>query len=72
MEIGTPHLRVARPTDDLEAVIQFYRHGLGFTILSEFADHDGFDGVMLGQPGAAYHYEFTRTPAPSPAAVSRC
>jgi catechol 2,3-dioxygenase-like lactoylglutathione lyase family enzyme len=54
------HLRVARPTDDIDAVTRFYRDGLGFTVLSEFKDHDGFDGVMLGHPGAAYHLEFTR------------
>jgi catechol 2,3-dioxygenase-like lactoylglutathione lyase family enzyme len=54
------HLRVARPTDKLEAVVAFYRDGLGFAELFEFRDHDGFDGVMLGHPGAAYHLEFTR------------
>jgi hypothetical protein len=26
---------------------------------SEFNDHDGFDGIMLGHKGAAYHLEFT-------------
>jgi catechol 2,3-dioxygenase-like lactoylglutathione lyase family enzyme len=56
----TTRLRVARPTDDLEAVAKFYREGLGFTELYRFADHDGFDGVMLGLPGAPYHLEFTR------------
>jgi catechol 2,3-dioxygenase-like lactoylglutathione lyase family enzyme len=54
------HLRVARPTDDLEAVVRFYRDGLGFTVLYQFQDHDGFDGVMLGHEGAGYHLEFTR------------
>lgn len=54
------HLRVARPSDDLAAMIQFYRNGLGFTILYEFKNHDGFDGVMLGHEGAGYHLEFTR------------
>lgn len=29
-------------------------------MLSQFADHEGFDGVMLGRSGAAYHFEFTR------------
>jgi len=56
----TTKLRVARPTDDLEAVAKFYRDGLGFVELYRFVDHDGFDGVMLGQPGAPYHLEFTR------------
>ncbi len=54
------HLRVARPTDNLAAVVAFYRDGLGFEVLYEFADHDGVDGVMLGHKGAAYHLEFTR------------
>ena len=57
---GTAPLRVARPSDDLAAVVRFYRDGLGFDVLSEFHDHDGFDGVMLGRRGAAYHLEFTR------------
>lgn len=55
-----PHLRVARPSDDLSAVTAFYRDGLGFEVLGRFEDHDGFDGVMLGHPGAGYHLEFTR------------
>jgi catechol 2,3-dioxygenase-like lactoylglutathione lyase family enzyme len=59
-DLGPAHLRVARPTDDLAAVVRFYRDGLGFEVLAEFRDHDGFDGVMLGHKGAAYHLEFTR------------
>jgi catechol 2,3-dioxygenase-like lactoylglutathione lyase family enzyme len=59
-DLGTAHLRVARPTDDLDAVVRFYRDGLGLDVLAEFADHDRFDGVMLGRPGAGYHLEFTR------------
>jgi catechol 2,3-dioxygenase-like lactoylglutathione lyase family enzyme len=57
--VMNPHLRVARPTDDLERVVKMYREGLGFEILGSFADHDGFDGVMLGIPGEGYHLEFT-------------
>src|SRR3954447_15598672 len=59
--LGRAHLRVARPTDDLAAVVRFYRDGLGLDVLSEFTGHDGFDGVMLGRKGAAYHLEFTWT-----------
>jgi catechol 2,3-dioxygenase-like lactoylglutathione lyase family enzyme len=59
-DLGRAHLRVARPTDDLAAVVRFYRDGLGFAVLAQFSDHDGFDGVMLGHRGAAYHLEFTR------------
>lgn len=58
-DLGRAHLRVARPTDDLDAVTRFYRDGLGFKVLGEFKDHEGFDGVMLGHSGAGYHLEFT-------------
>ena len=54
-----PQLRVARPTDDLEAVIRFYQDGLGLDVIASFADHAGFDGIMLSQKGAPYHLEFT-------------
>lgn len=52
-------MRVARPTDNLVAIAEMYAAGLGFTALGRFADHDGFDGVILGVPGGAYHLEFT-------------
>lgn len=29
-------------------------------MLDSFQDHEGFDGTMLGRPGAPYHLEFTR------------
>ena len=53
------HLRIARPTDNMAEVIRFYRDGLGFEIIASFADHQGFDGVMLGHAGFPYHFEFT-------------
>jgi catechol 2,3-dioxygenase-like lactoylglutathione lyase family enzyme len=54
-----PILRVARPTNDIEALLPFYREGLGLEVLYRFEDHNGFDGVMLGQRGCPYHFEFT-------------
>ena len=57
---STTTLRVARPTDQLEEVVRFYSEGVGLEILGSFADHDGFDGVILGLPGMPYHLEFTR------------
>jgi catechol 2,3-dioxygenase-like lactoylglutathione lyase family enzyme len=59
----THHIRIARPTDQMEAIVSFYRDGLGMAVLGSFADHAGFDGVMLGFPGAGYHLEFTHTAA---------
>lgn len=60
VNLAQSHLRIARATDDLAAVVQFYRDALGFEMLGEFQNHDGFDGVMLGHKNAAYHLEFTR------------
>lgn len=55
-----PILRVARPSDDLSALLRFYRDGLGLELLCSFESHDGFDGIMLGHPNAPYHLEFTQ------------
>ena len=52
-------LRVARPTDDLDRLLAFYRDGLGLQVVGHFENHDGFDGVMLGHPDLPYHLEFT-------------
>jgi hypothetical protein len=52
-------LRVARPSDRLAEIAAMYCRGLGFEILGEFVDHQGFDGVMIGHPQHAYHLEFT-------------
>lgn len=53
------HLRIARPVGDLARSVAMYRDGLGWVELGRFADHAGFDGVMLGDPGAGFHLEFT-------------
>jgi catechol 2,3-dioxygenase-like lactoylglutathione lyase family enzyme len=57
---STTTLRVSRPTDQLDDVVRFYRDGMGLIEVGSFQDHNGFDGVMLGTPGAFYRLEFTR------------
>jgi len=48
-----------------------YSNGLGLREIGRFEDHQGFDGVMLGDAGLNYHFEFTYcrahpvTPAPT-------
>jgi catechol 2,3-dioxygenase-like lactoylglutathione lyase family enzyme len=67
--IGGMKLRVARHTDQLEAVTAFYRDRVGFSELGGFADHDGYDGVFLAVPGTGAHLELTSGgphPAPQP------
>lgn len=55
------HLRIARPVSDLARTRDMYCRGLGLQVVASFEDHDGFDGVMLGWAGGAYHFEFTRS-----------
>jgi uncharacterized glyoxalase superfamily protein PhnB len=52
-------LRVARPTNDIARAAGFYIFGLGFEVLVKFADHEGFDGMVLGHPGYPWHIELT-------------
>ena len=58
-DLWVPTLRVARPTDDIEALLPFYVDGLGFQVLARFEDHQGFSGIVLGHPRQPYHLEFT-------------
>lgn len=53
------HLRVARHTNNLEAIKSFYINILGFELLGSFENHDNYNGVFLGFPNADWHLEFT-------------
>jgi catechol 2,3-dioxygenase-like lactoylglutathione lyase family enzyme len=65
-ELPVVQVRIARPTDRLLEVVRFYRDVLGLSEIGSFAGHAGYDGVMLGLPGSAYHLEFTQHAAGSP------
>ena len=52
-------IRIARPVTSLARSAALYKQGLGLVEIGRFEDHAGFDGVMLGNPGANYHFEFT-------------
>jgi len=58
--LATAHIRIARPTNDLDLLLPFYCDSLGFDVLGSFTDHEGFDGIMLGHKSCGYHLEFTR------------
>ena len=51
-------LRVARHTERLSEVVDFYR-SLGLTETGRFCNHDGYDGVFLAVPGTPAHLELT-------------
>jgi catechol 2,3-dioxygenase-like lactoylglutathione lyase family enzyme len=69
-DLPVVQVRVARPTAQLDAVVRFYRDGLGLQEIGSFAGHAGYSGVMLGLPGCDYHLEFTQhdegSPCPAP------
>jgi hypothetical protein len=70
-ELPVIRVRIARPTDRLDDVVEFYKDGVGLVELGRFEGHSGYDGIMLGLPGSDYHLEFTShadgsaCPAPS-------
>lgn len=59
-DVPVKRVRIARPTDRLEAIVAFYRDGIGLPVIDSFEGHAGYSGVMLGLPGASYHLEFTQ------------
>ncbi|WP_233260538.1 VOC family protein [Paenisporosarcina sp. OV554] len=59
-------MRIARPTDQLDKIIEFYETGLGLQRVGEFWKHNGYDGVMYGLPDTNFHLEFTAHEAGSP------
>ncbi|MFF4605245.1 VOC family protein [Streptomyces sp. NPDC001339] len=74
---STAHVRVARPSRDLEAAERFWVSGLGLDILYQHTS-DGVPGphrhslLMVGWPDAAWHLELVHdplapvTPQPTP------
>ena len=54
-------LRVARHTNDLERIENFYVDILGFERLGGFQNHNNYDGVFIGKSGLDWHFEFTQS-----------
>ncbi|WP_235830934.1 VOC family protein [Flavobacterium ustbae] len=55
------HLRVARHTNNLKEIENFYVHVLGFERLGGFQNHNNYDGVFIGKPDLDWHFEFTQS-----------
>lgn len=68
-DLQPTQVRVARQTDQLAALKRFYCEGLGLPTLSEFSGHSGYDGLIVGLPGRAYHLEFLQHIDGSPGAA---
>lgn len=58
--------RFARPTNQLDRLSDFYTRVLGLPLIGHFKGHHGYDGVMIGLPGAGHHLEFTQHTVPVP------
>lgn len=54
-------LRVARHTNDLEAIENFYINILCFERLGGFENHNNYNGVFIGKPDLDWHFEFTQS-----------
>ncbi|WP_205685257.1 VOC family protein [Peribacillus acanthi] len=61
---------MARPTNQLDKLAEFYEKGIGLSKIGEFRNHEGYDGLMFGMPNHQYHLEFTQfkdeVPLPTP------
>jgi len=59
--------RAARPSDRLGELRHFYVDALGCDLLSEWQDHEGYDGLVVGDPAGRWQAEFVhdrKRPAP--------
>jgi catechol 2,3-dioxygenase-like lactoylglutathione lyase family enzyme len=54
-------LRIARHTNDLKKIENFYVNILGFERLGGFQNHNNYDGVFIGKPDSDWHFEFTQS-----------
>jgi YycE-like protein len=62
-------LRFARPTVQIERIVEFYHHGVGLPILYSYMDDTDYDGVMLGLPGRECHLEISQHRGDGPCPV---
>ncbi|MWB96876.1 VOC family protein [Flavobacterium sp. GA093] len=56
-------LRVARHTNNLDKIEDFYVDILGFERLGGFENHNNYDGAFIGKSGLDWHFEFTQSEA---------
>ncbi len=54
-------LRIARHTNSLKTLVDFYTNILGLHLLGNFKDHAGYDGVFIGKKEMDWELEFTQS-----------
>ena len=53
--------RLARHTNRLKQLVDFYVNIIGLDFLGEFKNHSGYDGVFIGKKNLGWYLEFTQT-----------
>lgn len=54
-------LRIARHTNDLNRIIDFYTQVLMLEVKGSFENHNHYDGIFLGSSDNAWELEFTKS-----------
>lgn len=54
-------LRVARHTNNLKKIENFYVEILGFQRLGGFQNHNNYNGIFVGKSDLDWHFEFTQS-----------
>lgn len=54
-------LRIARHTNNLKLIQEFYTNILGFELLGSFENHSNYNGIFLGKSNLNWHLEFTQS-----------
>ncbi len=63
MDFASAPVRLARPSQDLEAAGRFWIDGLGLGVLWQTGpDAEGGHALLVGSPGAAWHLELVADP----------
>lgn len=58
-------LRIARHTNNLQAIEEFYCKIIALDNLGSFQEHEGYHGLFLGKRGLDWHLEFTTSNEPA-------
>ena len=53
--------RVARHSNDLKPLVEFYTKILGLDLIGRFDEHENYNGVFFGKKGCDWHLEFTQS-----------
>lgn len=54
-------LRIARHTNNIQPLIEFYTKVLNLHVLGEFKKHNDYDGVFIGGNNLPWELEFTQS-----------